>query len=122
MGISCYLGRLLGSLFNAATHCKTFDNKVDVIHAMKFYAETGHLHPTTLFASFNIDELCITFSHRQTIIALEHFLHDYSSDYLIDGMTIDTVIQLVRLVMENQYFIHNYNYIDKFLVVLLVQC
>jgi hypothetical protein len=75
---------------------------------MKFYAENGHLQPTTLFASFNIDELCITFSHQEAIIALEHFLHDYASDHLINDMNIDTIIQLVRLVLENQYFIHNY--------------
>ncbi len=30
------------------------------------------------------------------------------SEHLIDGMTIDTIIRLVRLVLENQYFIHNY--------------
>jgi hypothetical protein len=108
IGIICYLGHLLGSLFNEATHCKTFYKAIDVIHTMEFYVKSGHLHPTTLFASFNIDELCITFSHQQVIIALEHFLNDYVPDRLIDGMTIDTIIQLVRLVLENQFFIHHY--------------
>ena len=109
MGIMRYLGHLLGSLFNGATHCKTFHKAIDVIHTMEFYVKCGHLQPTTLFASFNIDELCLTFSHQRVIIALEHFLHDYvPEDHLIDGMTIETVVQLVRLVLENQFFIHNY--------------
>ncbi|CAF1418077.1 unnamed protein product [Adineta steineri] len=108
MGITNYLGHLLGLLVNDKLHCKTFHKSIDVIHRMELYAKSGHLLPTTLFASFNIRELCLTFSHQQVIIALERFLNDYASDYLVHGMTIDTIIQLVRLVLHNQFFIYRF--------------
>ncbi|CAF4524154.1 unnamed protein product, partial [Rotaria magnacalcarata] len=37
------------------------------------------------------------------VVALERLLHSYTFDHLIQGMTIDTIVQLVRLVLENQY-------------------
>ncbi|CAF1330250.1 unnamed protein product, partial [Rotaria sordida] len=96
MGISRYLGRLLGLLFN--------DQLI----------KSGQLRPTTLFASFNIDNLCLNFSYQQVMNALEHFLNSYiSSDHSIQGMTISTILQLVRLVLDEQYFIYNYKLYRK---------
>ncbi|CAF1434591.1 unnamed protein product [Adineta steineri] len=110
-GICRFLGRLLGLLFNDSTHCKKFHKPVNVIHEMEFYQKNGQLQPTTLFATFNIDNLCLMFSHEQVIIALERFLnHCLLSDYHIQGMTIDTILQLVRLVLDNQYFVYNYKF------------
>ncbi|CAF4627615.1 unnamed protein product, partial [Rotaria sp. Silwood2] len=109
MRISRYLGRLLGLLLNDANHCKKFNKAYNVIHAMNFYQNSGQFRPTTLFASFNINDLCINFSHHQVIDALENFLNLYiSSDHSIQGMTISTILQLVRLVLDEQYFIYNY--------------
>ncbi|CAF3799015.1 unnamed protein product [Rotaria sp. Silwood1] len=109
MGINRYLGRLLGLFFNDATHCKKLHKAYNVIHHMEFYQKSGHLLPTTLFVSFNINDLCMNFSHQQVMDALEHFLHSYiSSDHSIQGMTISTILQLVRLVLDEQYFIYNY--------------
>ena len=105
IGIARYVGHLLGLLFNEATHCRLFSKSIDVLHALEYYSQSGHLQPTTLFASFNIDDLCARFSHDHAVVALERFLHSYAFDHLIQGMTIDTIIQLVRLVLENQYFV-----------------
>ncbi|CAF5144375.1 unnamed protein product, partial [Rotaria sp. Silwood1] len=58
MGINRYLGRLLGLFFNDATHCKKLHKAYNVIHHMEFYQKSGHLLPTTLFVSFNINDLC----------------------------------------------------------------
>ncbi|CAF2845146.1 unnamed protein product [Rotaria sp. Silwood2] len=107
--ISRYLGRLLGLLFNDATHCKKFHKAYNVIHALNFYQKSGQLRPTTLFVSFNIDDLCLKFSHQQVINALENFLNFYiSSDHSIQGMKISTILELVRLVLDEQYFFYNY--------------
>ncbi|CAF1379458.1 unnamed protein product [Rotaria sordida] len=114
MGISRYPGRLLGLLFNDATHCKKLRKAYNVIHAMEFYQKSGQLRPTILFASFNIDSLCLNFSYQQVMNALEHFLNSYiSSDHSIQGMTISTILQLVRLVLDEQYFIYNYKLYRK---------
>ncbi|CAF5180539.1 unnamed protein product, partial [Rotaria sp. Silwood1] len=95
MGISRYLGRLLGLLFNDATYCKKFHKGYNVIHTMEFYQKSGQLRPTTLFASFNINDLCLNFSHQQVLDALENFLNSsIGSDHSIQGMTITTILQL----------------------------
>ncbi|CAF3931569.1 unnamed protein product [Rotaria sp. Silwood2] len=107
MGIARYLGHLLGLLFNEATHCKLFSKSVDVIHTLEHYRQDGHLQPTTLFASFNINDLCTKFSHSHAINALERFLHSYVSDHQVQHMTIGTILQLVRLVLDNQYFVYD---------------
>ena len=76
---------------------------------MEVYQKTGQLQPTTLFATFNMDNLCVTFSHQQVMKALEHFLRQCTlpNDHIQD-MTIETILQLVRLVLDNQYFVYNY--------------
>ncbi|CAF1049518.1 unnamed protein product [Rotaria sordida] len=108
MNIACYLNRLLGPIFNQVTHCTQFSKGIDVIHALEFYQKKGTLQPTTLFIKFNIDKLCITFSHEQVIEALKYFLDHYTSNHdLIHGMTNHTIIELVRLVLENQFFIYD---------------
>ncbi|CAF1182246.1 unnamed protein product [Rotaria sordida] len=108
MNIACYLNRLLGPIFNQVTHCTQFSKGIDVIHALEFYQKKGTLQPTTLFIKFNIDKLCITFFHEQVIEALKYFLDHYTSNHdLIHGMTNHTIIELVRLVLENQFFIYD---------------
>jgi hypothetical protein len=84
MGISRLLGPLLGSLIDAAIHCKKFNKAIDDIHTMEFYQKSGPFRPTILFVSFNINELCTTFYHQQAMVALETFLNDYTSDHLIN--------------------------------------
>ncbi|CAF3262907.1 unnamed protein product [Rotaria sp. Silwood2] len=79
------------------------------LYTLELYQQSKHLQPTTLFASFNIDELCTMFSHQQAIEALKFVLDYHAFDHFIDGITIDTIIQLVRLVLKNQSFIYNDN-------------
>ncbi|CAF2825488.1 unnamed protein product [Rotaria sp. Silwood2] len=65
------------------------------MHALEFYQKSSQLQPTTSFASFNIDNFCIRFSHQEAINALEPFLSYYVPDHYIQGMIIDKILQLV---------------------------
>ncbi|CAF4133627.1 unnamed protein product [Rotaria sp. Silwood1] len=97
------LSRLLELLLNNATYCKKFHKAYNAIHAIKFYQKSGHLRPTTLFVSFNIDDSRLKFSHQQFMDNLEHFLNSYnSSDLSIQGITICTILQLPRFVLDEQ--------------------
>ncbi|CAF1273854.1 unnamed protein product, partial [Rotaria sp. Silwood1] len=58
------------------------------------------------FVSSLKDQLTNRFSHGEAINALENFLNTYIPDHLILGMSFDTILQLVRLVLENQYFVY----------------
>ena len=57
-----------------------------------------------------MNDICTVFPHRETLDALKHFLNTYAlsdEEFQQQGMTIETVMQLVRLVLENQYCVYN---------------
>ncbi|CAF4755972.1 unnamed protein product, partial [Rotaria sp. Silwood2] len=108
MRISRYLCNLLWSLFHQLTGCRTFRNGIDVIENFESYARNNYLQSTTLFVTFNIHEICMIFSHEIMIKALEHFLLIYGTQVSMDEeeLTIETIVQLVRLVLENQMVLY----------------
>ncbi|CAF4211842.1 unnamed protein product, partial [Rotaria sordida] len=109
MNIVRYITPLLWSIFDRATNCRRFSNgAIDAIHAIEHYAQIGHLKSRALFVTFNMDDLMSTFSHDQTIAALKYFLVEYLSDQKLDGLTIDTILELVHLVLNNQFYVYNY--------------
>ena len=82
---------------------------MNVIRQMEVYESRDRLKPTTLFASFNIDHLCLTFTHEHVIQALETFMtYNKFNDNQLQGMNISTILNLVRLALNNQYFVYNY--------------
>ncbi|CAF4175225.1 unnamed protein product [Rotaria sordida] len=107
MRISRYLCKLLWSLFHQLTGCRTFHNGIDVIENFESYAKNNYLQSTTLFVTFNIYEICMNFSHEIMIKALEHFLIIYGPQVSMDEeLTIETILQLVHLVLENQMVLY----------------
>jgi len=110
MGITCYLNRLLWSIFNQTFGCKTFSNGADAVHALEQYAKDGHLRSTSLLATFNINDFCTQFPHEENINALEDFLNRYGiqqpQDEIDESLTNETIIKLVRLVLTNQFFVY----------------
>ena len=109
MGITCYLSRLLWLIFNRAYGCKTFSNGADAVHALEQYVKDGHLRSTTLFATFNVNDVCTRYPHEETINALKDFLNSCGTeqqDEFGDNLTNEIIIQLVRLVLDNQFFVY----------------
>ncbi|CAF3782409.1 unnamed protein product [Rotaria sp. Silwood1] len=59
----------------------------------------------TLFAAVHVNDLCTLIPHEQLTEPLQHFLYDYVPDGQVQGLTVDSIIELVRFVLQNQYFI-----------------
>ncbi|CAF2935437.1 unnamed protein product [Rotaria sp. Silwood2] len=106
MGISHCLSHLLWSIFTQATGCRIFTNGADLVQTFELYSRNNALQSTTLFVTFNIHELCTKFSHDIMFKALEHLLLTYGTEETMDGLTIETILQLVRLVLGNQFFVY----------------
>ena len=110
-----YLSSILWSMFNQVTGCKTFVNcSDDIVYTMEQYIKHGYLHETTQFVTFNINDICTKFSHESVIKALETFLNSiHQSEFktmttnISEGLTNETIIKLVRLVLQNQFFIYD---------------
>lgn len=110
MRISDYLSDLLWSILDRVTHCQKFSEGADAIQALESYKQYNLLHPTTLFVTFTMDDLCVVFPHQETLKALEHFLYTYAlfdEEFLQQNISIETIMQLVHLVLNNQYFVYN---------------
>ena len=95
-------------MFNQITGCKTITNRYHVVYTLEEYTKHGYLRTTTYFITFNIINICTKFSHEKAIKALEHFLHIYGSELhtVTEGLSKETIIQLVRFILKNQFFIY----------------
>ena len=95
-------------MFNEITGCQKFSNADDIVYTFEQYAKGGHLQETTNLITFNINEICLKFSHEDAIKALEKFLDLYGSQLqtIAEGLTNETILELVRLILRNQYFIY----------------
>ena len=107
INIARHIQRILQPIYDEAAKSITFFKGVDAIDAIELYAQRGHLRSDTLFVTLRIHNLCTIFPHEQTIQALEQFLNIYLPEREIQGMSIETIIQLARLVLENQLFLYN---------------
>ncbi len=96
-------------MFDQMTHCQTFSNSDDLVYSLEQYVQQGYLRETTSFITFNINNICTKFSHPEVIDTLEKFLHIYASKFgtVAEGLTNETILQLVRLVLQNQFFIYD---------------
>jgi hypothetical protein len=107
MTLSRFLYRLLQPLYEQVTKSITFLEGVDGIDAVELYAKNGYLRHTTLFTAFSIDNLSTVFAHEHSIRSLERFLNEYASNRQIQEITIEAIIELVTIFLQNQYFIYD---------------
>ena len=105
MGIARFVSRLLQPIFDEVARSTTFFQASDAVHAVELYADKHLLKPTTLFATLHVNDLCALLPHEETIEVLERFLNENTSNGLIQGLSIPTIIELVRLVLKNQVFL-----------------
>jgi hypothetical protein len=101
------LNRLLEPIYARVALKNTFFKGADAVQALRACMEKGHLRSTTLFARLHVKHILTTFSHEQAIEIVERFLHDHVPTKDVQGMSIPTIMQLVRVVLPNQWFVYN---------------
>ncbi|CAF1265289.1 unnamed protein product [Adineta steineri] len=108
--IARYIYRLLQPIYDQVALSTTFFKETDAVHAVEQYANKDLLLPTTLFASLHINDLCSILSHEEILQSLEHFLNKYYKfDQSIQTITIDTILKLINLILQNQFFVFENN-------------
>jgi hypothetical protein len=104
-GMARFVSRLVQPVYDEVARSTTFFNESDAVRALELYAEKHLLQPTTLFATFYVNDLCTLLPHEETIVLLERFLNENLPDGHIQGVSIETIIELVRSVMKHQVFL-----------------
>ena len=105
MGIARFVSRLLQPIYDEVARSTTFCQASDAVHAVELYAEKHLLESTTLFTTFHVNDLCTRLPHEETIELLERFLNENTTNGHIQGLSILTIVELVRLVLKNQVFL-----------------
>lgn len=103
--IAYFIHRLVQPVFDHVAYSTTFFKGSDVVRCIEIYQEKHLLQSNTLFANLHINDLCTTILHKQALEALERFLNEFVPDRQIQSVSIDTLLQLVRCVLENQHFV-----------------
>ena len=110
MPIADYLADLFWNILEQVTHCQKFSEGADIVHALEIYAQENRLRSTTIFVTFTMDNICTAFPHQATLKALRRFLDTYAAfndNFQDEEITIETVLRLTQLVLDNQYFVHS---------------
>ena len=102
------VNRLLEPIYTRVALKDTFFKGADAVQALRACMEERRLRSTTVFARLHVNHILTTFPHEQAIEVVERFLHDHVPTKDIQGMSIATIIQLIRVVLANQWFIFNY--------------
>ncbi|CAF1198788.1 unnamed protein product [Adineta ricciae] len=103
--IASFVNNILEPLIDAVIHTSfTFSSAVGTIRELEKYAKKGALQPTTYFVKIDIHDLTTTLPHHLLIETLKRFLQTYLRSEEMDGIPITTIVQLVQLLLENQFY------------------
>ncbi|CAF1331688.1 unnamed protein product [Rotaria sordida] len=95
--ISSFLEQLLTPIYNEVTKDFTFIND-------------GHLTSTTLFLIFDVSDLYTMIPRDRALVVLGRFCTKYGKDRKIGNLNIDTIIRLVRIVLDTNSFAYKDKY------------
>ncbi|CAF1430004.1 unnamed protein product [Adineta steineri] len=110
--ISRLLDRLIRSIFNEKTEETTIIDGAHLIKRLQEYANAGHLKPTTLFCTFDINNLYTMLPQQQSLDILQEFLQTYRMSK-VRGIDIATIRELARIVIEENVFIYRNKYYQQ---------
>lgn len=106
INIARCLHRLLQPIYDRVASSSSFSTGSDAIQALLDYQQQGYLQSTTLFATLHIQHSFTLFSHPQAVSILECFLHEHLPSKQSQGITIPTIIQFVRFLLDHQCFMY----------------
>lgn len=110
--LSTYLDGLLRPLYESNTQSVIVMNGMDFIGKLARFDEYSLL-PQTIFATFNIINLFMNVSHDRIEEALGRFLTNALPGNRHQNLTIETIQQLVKLVLRNNIFTYD-NHLYRF--------
>ncbi|CAF1485182.1 unnamed protein product [Adineta ricciae] len=102
-----FINDLLTDLYDHAIFrsSSNFSTGYKTIRAFEQYHQQGLLKSTTSFVKMSVVDLFTTLSHSTLLNAFEQFLLQHQIQH-IRGISIATIIQLVQLVLHNQYCVY----------------
>ena len=112
-GISHFLDQLLRPLFNQVARRTTFIDNIHFIRRLEFYRDCNRLLPTTNFVTFDVTDLYTMIPRDGALLVFKDFLIENATNGRINGMTIDTLMKMARLVLDTNCFVFENKYYQQ---------
>ena len=103
--ISRYLDQLIRPIFNDKVRDTSIIDGAHLIQRLHKYAANGHLKPTTLFCTFDINNLYTMLPQQQSLDIVVEFLQTYEKPH-VKGIDVATIRELARIVIEENVFVY----------------
>ncbi|CAF4110905.1 unnamed protein product, partial [Adineta steineri] len=103
-----FINSLLQPLIKHKIHSHShFATGCEAIQAVENYSQQGYLQSTTCFIKIDISKIFTELPHNVILETLEKFLLRHVLDGHIDGTSITTIIRLTKLILDNQFCVHD---------------
>ena len=111
--MSKFLHDLLAPIFLKVARQTTFINGIDVIRKLDNYISHGYFLCTTKFIVIDVTDLYTMIPREGTLYALMRFLEEYSYHGRIGSLSMDCIMKMVRLILDNNYFAYENRYYQQ---------
>ncbi|CAF3270865.1 unnamed protein product [Rotaria sp. Silwood2] len=102
--ISIFRNDLLAIVFLRVARKTTFINAIDLVRAFEKHVVDDHLKPTTLFITFDVENLYTMILRQGALEVLLHFLERHLCSKKIGTLSIDHMMRMARLVLDTNIF------------------
>ncbi|CAF1418091.1 unnamed protein product [Adineta steineri] len=109
-GISHFLDDLIRPLFNKHSQPKPIVDGNSLLRQLEQYDGNGYLQSTTLFCTFDITNLYTMLPQNESLDSLEKFLHHYTLEKDLQGISIKVIRQLAETVLKETAFFYENKY------------
>ncbi|CAF1427583.1 unnamed protein product [Rotaria sordida] len=110
--ISRLLDRLIRPIFNEKVTDTNIIDGAHLIKRLRQYANDGHLKPTTLFCTFDINNLYTMLPQQESLDILVEFLQTFEKSH-VQGIDLATLRELGRIVIEENVFVYRNKYYQQ---------
>ncbi|CAF1415896.1 unnamed protein product [Rotaria sordida] len=108
--ISKFLNDLLAPKFLRVARQTTFINGIDLVRALEKYAANDHLKSTTLFITFDVENLYTMIPRQGALEVLLQFLERNIRNNKIGTLRIDDIMRMAHLVLDTNIFAYENKY------------
>ena len=102
--------RIIVPIYLTVNRKHTFINDIDVIRQLEKYAADGYLTSTTKFITSDVENLYTMIPREGALAALGRFCAKQSDRGKIGTFTLDCIMKMARLIVDNNYFAYNDKY------------
>jgi hypothetical protein len=85
-------------------------NGIDLVRQLKKYRDSGYLLSSTQFITLDVTDLYTMIPRNGSLEALGRFLVQNSIKGKIGNLSVDTILQLARLVLDTNCFVYDNKY------------